>query len=182
MTREIENRSLSEKPKKASPFWIRFLRILILIIAIVGVSITLSQKVFFVYRISGNAMEPAYRKGDIVLTAARKEYKAGQIVVVSDGGKLLIRRIAALSGDKVDITKDGVIVVNGTALDERSYISQPSYGKTNISLPMTVPEESVFLLGDNRKKAIDSRVESFGCLKTGDIKGRVLFRIWPLWR
>jgi len=85
-----------------------------------------------------------------------------------------IKRAIALPGDTVDI-RGGSVYVNGEKLDE-PYIK----GDTNaigMTFPVKVPENKVFVLGDNRQNSSDSRM--IGFISTNKIKGRAVLRIYP---
>lgn len=86
----------------------------------------------------------------------------------------LIKRVIGLPGDWIEI-RSGVLRVNGQTVDEPflSETANEDYG------PTYVPENSVFVLGDNRNNSIDSRF-SVGFLPRHLIIGRALFRFWPL--
>ena len=86
-----------------------------------------------------------------------------------DNGQLLVKRVAAVGGDTVGI-EDGVLVVNGRPVRE-SYVNHDSVDSVYFG-PVTVPNGSVFVRGDNRSASVDSR--SFGAVPLGDIEGRVL--------
>lgn len=91
--------------------------------------------------------------------------------------RYIIKRVIAIPGDIIDI-KDGYVYLNGEKLNE-SYIK--AEGETyagNITLPLKVPEDKVFVLGDNREVSIDSR--DLGLIDYTQIKSKVLYRIWPL--
>lgn len=86
-----------------------------------------------------------------------------------------IKRLIGMPGDTVEI-RNHKTYVNGQPLYE-PYILEPpinNYG------PKEVPEDSVFVMGDNRNNSDDSRV--WGFLPIKNISGRTLFRYWPLER
>lgn len=81
------------------------------------------------------------------------------------------KRIIAVGGDTV-LIKDGNVYVNGELVHE-DYIQCYTDGY----IYMSVPTDSVFVMGDNREKSIDSR--RFGTVKKDDIYGKVLLRYFP---
>ena len=83
-----------------------------------------------------------------------------------------IKRVVGLPGDKVQVT-DGVVFVNDQPLDEPYINQEPNY---NFG-PVTVPEGSLFVLGDNRNNSFDSHAWGFVPMK--NIKGRAFFMYWP---
>ncbi len=86
--------------------------------------------------------------------------------------KNYVKRVIGVSGDTVEI-REGVTYVNGEAVDE-PYLREPEIGTLE---PTVVPEDSVFVMGDNRNNSFDSRV--IGSIPYDRIRGRVLFRAWP---
>lgn len=89
-----------------------------------------------------------------------------------------IKRVIGVPGDHIVIT-DGNVYLNGKLLQEK-YL-QPGVstgnGKGNC-LDVVVPENSVFVMGDNRSQSTDSRC--FGCVPLDKIESKVIIRIWPL--
>jgi len=87
----------------------------------------------------------------------------------------LLKRVIGLPGDTVEI-KDGLVYVNGVALDE-PYILEPSHR----DFPqVTVPESCYFMLGDNRNHSRDSIMWQDPFVPLSSIKGKVVLRYWPL--
>lgn len=86
----------------------------------------------------------------------------------------LIKRIIAVAGDKVDI-RDGNVYINDV-LQNEPYIKGTTPG-LSMTYPLIVPENHVFVMGDNRENSLDSR--SFGPISIDSIEGRAIFRIYP---
>ena len=98
--------------------------------------------------------------------------------VLENGKVSYIKRVIGLPGDHV-VIKDGKTYINDKKLDE-SYL-QPGVVTDNgrgYCTDIIVPENSVFVMGDNRTKSTDSRC--FGCIPLEKIESKVLIRIWPL--
>ena len=91
----------------------------------------------------------------------------------------MAKRVVGEPGDWIDIDKDGNIYVNSEIVDE-PYITVKSYGNCNIDLPYQVPEDSYFLVGDNREESVDSRNKEMGSIRTDKIIGRLTLVVWPL--
>ena len=118
--------------------------------------------------------------GDIVLSVKSSEMDTGEIVAFYYNNNILVKRVIANSGDWVDIDKDGNVYVNQKLIDE-PYLREPkAYGETDIELPYQVPENKVFVMGDNRAVSIDSRNTSVGCVDQEQVVGHIVFRVWPL--
>ncbi len=85
-----------------------------------------------------------------------------------------IKRAIGIPGDTVDI-KNGEVYVNGNQLAE-TYIKGDTQS-LGMTFPLQVPENKVFVLGDNRQHSSDSRV--IGLVKITKLKGKAVFRIYP---
>ena len=73
------------------------------------------------------------------------------MVIKQDGGRQ-IRRVAAVSGDVVDVTEEG-LNVNGYQQQEADIYTETLPYKNGIEYPLTVGEGQIFVLGDNRISA-----------------------------
>ncbi len=87
----------------------------------------------------------------------------------------LLKRVIGLPGDIISI-EGGTVYRNGIALEE-SYIKGITDKKT-VDYPLTVPDQMVFVLGDNRENSSDSR--SFGVVEFDSIEGKILITLWPI--
>ena len=89
-----------------------------------------------------------------------------------------IKRVIALPGEHLQIM-DGKVYINGEELEEK-YL-QPDVTTSIENCPfydLIVPENCVFVMGDNRPKSTDSR--KFGCIPLEKIESKVWIRFWPL--
>ncbi|MBI9015344.1 MAG: signal peptidase I [Clostridiales bacterium] len=86
----------------------------------------------------------------------------------------LVKRVIGLPGDIITI-KNNQVYVNGELTSIESSV-EPTTTR-NIGFPLTVPNDQVFVLGDNRPNSNDSR--TFGCVEMKSIEGKVLLRLWP---
>ncbi len=137
---------------------------------------------FRVVNVEGSSMKPTLHNNDMVIVSTvGYEAQRGDIVVISstDGLKEpIVKRIVAVGGDTVDINfTTGVVTVNGT---EEEYTDELTSQQFDIAFPITVPEGTVFVLGDNRGNSLDSRSTRVGCVDERLIVGKVLFRFFPL--
>ena len=122
----------------------------------------LLTQVYLVTQASGNEMFPAVKDGDLVLGCRmEKDYAKNDVVVYERSGTLRVGRVLARGGDIVTLSESGVVEVNGSA-----------QGGGMLSYPSAVPEDSVFILGDCRTQAEDSR--DFGPVQCSAVKAKVI--------
>ena len=141
--------------------------------------------VFRVVTISGPSMNPSLWDGErVIVTDFFYTPRVGDIIVFESYEETgldepLIKRVIATGGQTVDINFDrGVVFVDGEQLDE-SYVNTPTNVSYDVQFPVTVPEGSVFCLGDNRNHSYDSRASEIGMIDERYVLGKVLWRIFP---
>lgn len=138
---------------------------------------------FRMVNVDGQSMEPNLHSEDRLIIsnfAYTPEY--GDIVVVRRVHNTpLIKRVIGLPGDVIQINNDeGAVYRNGEKLDEPYIlggITKQSYNSVGKSIPVTVGEDEIYVLGDNRMNSHDSRND--GCYSMDALVGRVLFRLTP---
>jgi signal peptidase I len=152
-------------------------------IAIV-LTLVLNVYVLQIAHVYGESMEPTFHNGDLLivekLTGHFGEYEIGDVIIVDHVlvdpehkmSESIIKRIVAVAGDKVEV-KDGILYRNDKKIDEK-YIKETMVADMSA---ITVPEGSVYAMGDNRNNSSDSRV--FGPFKLDDIRGRVAMEVYP---
>ena len=91
-----------------------------------------------------------------------------------------VKRIIGMPGDTVDI-KNGMVYVNGVQLNESYLGGITQITDFSVSYPVTVKEDHVFVMGDNRPNSTDSRSSSLGQVPIDGIVGKSQFRIWPFY-
>ncbi len=149
--------------------------ILVVVAAIAILVATLWMPVLQIY---GTSMAPTLSDGDILFTVKTSDFSHGDVIAFYYNNKILVKRVIAVAGDWVDIEEDGTVYVNNQPLEE-PYLSEKSYGDTNIELPYQVPDGRLFVMGDHRATSVDSRNTAVGCVSREQIVGRILFRVWP---
>jgi signal peptidase I len=155
-----------------------------LITAVVGVVVLFT---FFVRLIgvSGGSMQDTLYTGDrlLVLNSVFCDFQPGDVVVVNDYNaeldETLVKRIIAVGGQTVDIDfTSGVVYVDGQPLEE-PYTKEPTYKSDSIRFPLTLEEDEVFVMGDNRNHSTDSRSGQLGPVKEGYLQGKALLLLIP---
>ena len=176
----MEQSTSGEKPTKKAPrkttkeLWLRELNSLIIkIIVILAVFLAVTQFVFGLTVNSGMAMDPAVKDRDLVVFYRwNSDFKSGDLAVFkNDAGELSVLRVVAVEGDTVDVTSEG-LKVNGYVQQEDYAVGETLAVEGGPEYPVTLGAGEVFLLGDNRESALDSR--SFGPVSNDKIKGDVV--------
>lgn len=91
------------------------------------------------------------------------------------GKKLLIKRVVGVEGDTITIS-NGVVYRNGVPLDEPYTIDGYTAGQID---NYVVPQNEVFVMGDNRSVSLDSRDVSVGTVSEDAIIGKAFVRLYP---
>jgi signal peptidase I len=135
---------------------------------------------FDIIEVDGNSMYPTLHDKDrlIVSKINYKEPNIGDIIIFkypADENLDFIKRIVAKEGDKVEI-KNNYLYINNKKIEE-PYINDK---QLNDFSEVIVPENSFFVLGDNRNSSRDSRYSDVGFLDEDNIKGKAIIRIWPI--
>jgi signal peptidase I len=149
--------------------------------------------------VDGASMEPSFSNGDLLIVnklAYRSfdlswlpwsdndswrpfgEPSPGDVVVFrfpQNPNRDFIKRVIAVSGQTVEVS-EGVLMIDGDEIDESFISERPRYDFG----PEVVPEDKLFVLGDNRNNSFDSH--SWGMLDRSELIGRADLRYWPLSR
>ena len=169
---------------------------------IIAILIALFIRTFIIcaYKIPSRSMVPTLLVGDHILVSKFiygvkipllrttiipvREPKRGEIIVFiypHDRSKDFIKRVIGVAGDKIEINNKKIFINGkeysdsfGTYSDTMIYPSsmQP---RDNFG-PVTVPEKSLFVMGDNRDESLDSRFWGFVDLK--DVEGKAFIIYW----
>jgi len=130
----------------------------------------------FFYGFSRNKdpdMAPAVKDGDLVLFyRLDKDYAIDDLLLLDFHGDRQARRVVAKAGDTVDITEEGRLIINGAIQQEPNINEQTRRYEGGVSFPLTVGQGQVFVLGDARENATDSRI--YGPVNTKDTLGTVI--------
>ena len=135
--------------------------------------------------VDGHSMVPTLQDGDrlLVLNAMLdSDYQYGDIVVLRKDTFLeepIVKRVIATEGQTVDIDfAAGAVYVDGQLLEE-DYINEPTYVEEGTEFPLTVPEGSIFVMGDNRNHSSDSRSSDLGTVDIRYVIGKAVFLLFP---
>lgn len=142
----------------------------------VSVAVLVFTFVFGAARLSANDMSPVCVAGDVVVWyRLDRAYEPGEVIAVMDGSTVRLSRVVAQAGDVVNIDSEGLLV-NGHHVVEVGISAETCQVAGGVTMPLTVPDGSVFFLGDNREEAVDSRI--LGCADEDEVLGSVcaLFR------
>lgn len=170
----------AEEKKQELYEWLRTL------ICVVLATVLLFTFVIRVVRVDGESMRETLQDQDVLLVLSDHlcgTYQAGDIVVLSketfENGAPIVKRVVAVEGQTVDIDfHAGIVYVDGEALDE-DYIREPTWTPEGLEFPVTIPEDHVFVLGDNRNESSDSRHADLGPIDERMIIGKAVFLALP---
>lgn len=132
----------------------------------------------------GPSMYPTLHDGDklTLLSNFLYEPEVGDIVVlraIDFDEEPIVKRVIAEEGQTIDINFDtGEVFVDGQLLDE-PYINDPTTRAEGMQFPLTVPDNCIFVMGDNRLHSTDSRDPSIGCVDKRYVLGKALQIILP---
>jgi signal peptidase I len=165
--------------------WYLYCAIFLLSAIVINPVLQRSIKVFFVeaYKIPAVSMEPTLLVGDHIfvnkLAYRTSEPKRGDIVVFEfppDPSKDFVKRVVGIAGDIVEV-RSNILILNGkekvepyAKFDAGTKVTRRSFG------PIRIPENALFMLGDNRDHSFDSRF--WGCLERNKVKGKVANVYW----
>lgn len=156
---------------------------------IICVIIALVLRNFVVARadVDGESMYPTLKNKDVVfvekISTIWDKYSRGSIVIFEThnvNNDIYIKRVIAVEGEEVEV-RGGKVYVNGKILEEdylpKGTVTEPERFMMDNKV-FKVPEDYIFVMGDNRSSSVDSR--SFGPVKVQDVKGRALIRFLPI--
>lgn len=167
------------KPENRRPAWLSFLIDLAQTLALAIILYFLIDSVVARVRVENISMEPTLYQGEFILVnklAYRLgEIQRGDIIVFhfpQNPTNDYIKRVVGVPGDRIQIS-GGKVYINDQAAIEPYIASPPNYSGS-----WEVPEDQVFVLGDNRNASSDSH--SWGFVPKENIIGRALLIYWPL--
>lgn len=171
------------KVSTQSSFWKEFMEYLKMIIFVVVVVLVVNNFLLINVKIQSESMEQTIMTGDRVF-GNRLAYVFGDperydiiIFKYPDNEKeLFIKRIIGMPGETVEI-KDGKVYINGSKEPLKdSFTPETPVGDYG---PYTVPENSYFVLGDNRNYSKDSRFWNNPYVAEDKILGKAVLKYFP---
>ncbi len=171
--------------KKINGLFYELVSVLVPAITVIAVLFTFC---FRMVGVSGDSMDNTLADGDWLLVMPYYgEPDYGDIIISTQENSRhenIVKRIIAKEGDVVDRAEDGTFTRNGEPLDETAYIingdvSGNRYGSAEF--PLTVPENCVFVLGDNRPISLDSRYADIGFIQEDYLLGKAIIRVGSDW-
>ncbi len=144
-----------------------------------SIALLLRLFVFEFISVSGPSMQPTLHSYEYVFMEKVTYWFSppayGDVVICKfpNSDATYVKRVIGVEGDVLEI-KDGTLYING--VEDKTYFS----GYIEDAMPPTVvPDNSVFVMGDNRNQSMDSRFDSVGPLPEKKVLGKALFVIWP---
>ena len=148
--------------------------------AAIVIALLLRFFVFEFIRVEGPSMKPTLYTNEYVFTEKVtyrfNEPATGDIIICSfpNRTETFVKRVIGIEGDVLEV-KEGMLYINGKNDDTMTF----EEFMNNDFAPITVPEDVVFVMGDNRNNSMDSRNSSVGPLSYDMIIGRAVFVLWP---
>ncbi len=186
MEKEYSEQTTQKEIQKKEPWQRSFFRDMREMVVILVVFMLVYVLFFRMVVVSGSSMFDTLVHGDRLILISNliyREPKAGDIIVASKDsfrdGECIIKRIIATEGQTVDIDFfTGSVYVDGELIEE-DYIYSPTTLAEGVQFPLTVSNNCVFVMGDNRMDSMDSRNPVIGLIDCREILGKAVFLIFP---
>ena len=168
----MDFRDIKEFFRDAFKYIMVFVVVLLLFIFVVGLQ-----------QVVGPSMSPNYNEGDIMIVNKLinriRPPKRGDVVVLSQSEKYMIKRVIGLPGDRIEY-KDNTLYINDKAYEE-PYLNKDvvteDFKLQDIGVDV-IPDNKYLVLGDNRSDSLDSR--KYGFIDKKQIIGTAWIRLWPI--
>ncbi len=137
--------------------------------------LNLFTHIFQIVRYNGTGMEPGLKGGQTLVIQKTQKITPGDVIAFYYNNQILVRRVICKGGDQIEIDTQGIVSINGKPLEE-PYLKNVTLGQCNITFPYHVLTGTVFVMGDNRQEAMDSRLGEIGTVPEDRIIGKVIFK------
>ena len=175
MESKIKNEEIKSNPPQ--PVSTKRLAVSLLIrIAVIAAAVCLTFLFILGITINyGNHMHPAVNDGDLIISFKLQAPYLNAAVLYRHDGEKRTGRVVGLSGDVIDISENGELLINNAIASEDIFYPTYRAENSNIPFPYTVEEGRAFILNDYRENTDDSR--SFGTVDLKEIDGPFLLTI-----
>lgn len=132
---------------------------------------------FGMVKVVGDSMYPNIQSADIVLyNKFTSNYNCGDIIIIKNSktNEYYIKRIIGLEGDYINIDSIKRRVIRNNLIISEKYLVNYSTDEHDLKLPLIIPKDKIFVLGDNRLISKDSRNCEFGLIDRNDVKGKMI--------
>ena len=130
-------------------------------------------------RVNGGSMEDTLYDGEIlILNKLNHNYKRFDIVVINKLDTRLVKRVIGLPGESIEY-KDNNLYINGELLDDVALSRTADFNLKDLYNIDKIPEDTYFVMGDNRGNSSDSRDHRVGLVKKSEIIGTTKIRLFP---
>ncbi|WP_246206596.1 signal peptidase I [Virgibacillus ihumii] len=169
---------MAEETAKRKNQWIEWLKAILIAIIL---AFLLRSFVFATSIVEGESMEPTLESGETILfnkfVYLTGEPERGDIVIIDRPIKNYVKRVIALPGETIKF-RNHELYINGEKY-KQNFISEEAQNHTGNFGPIKVPENSYFVMGDNREVSLDSR-NGLDFIKEENIIGRTEFIVFPV--
>lgn len=152
------------------------------------IALIIKMFLFSFTTVNGASMEPTLENGDFLFVEKYSKYlnidnyRAGDIVLIKspykDDNRIFVKRIVGVEGDIIDI-ENGLIYVNDEPIYEDYIERNISTNPLNYGIDYSVPNNHIYVVGDNRHPNESDDSRSFGSVPITHIVGKVKFRVFP---
>ena len=130
-------------------------------------------------RVDGDSMNDTLINNDIlILNKMDKKYERFDIVVINYNNTKLVKRIIGLPGENIEY-KDNTLYINDKEYKDIETSRTKDFSIKELYEVEKIPEDTYFVMGDNRNNSLDSRDYRVGFINKEDIVGVTVFRIYP---
>lgn len=126
--------------------------------------------------VNGSSMEPTYNDNTFFISSRWTKPECQDVVSIQSSAldEMIFKRVIGLPGDTLEI-KGGVVYRNEQVLEE-PYVEYLDLAFSNLD-ELVIPENMLFVMGDNRPRSLDSRNPRLGLVPEDEVVGTVVFTV-----